>query len=368
MVKTKKVKRHRKDKHGKNKRIFTIKNKVSGGVKWPWSKKVAPVPQPYSKNLFVPSPTSVPTPVRSRPLASTDVDVEGSMLRDVPDTTSATTNDSHDTRLDIGNLYPLKEEVKDQNISPGSALTLSPAARQPLTDPRTLAQMNMIQQNRQPASLQSEAYPSLLRSNTTSSTIPPNDKCLLYVSNWLKNKDFKNKIATMNQPTLFEYTNFTNDMENKGIAKEEIDACLQYSGITSHLDSSLGSTTSTQGTGSTEYSEAYTSFPASPLKSTVLRTSDLRSTVGPDTITTSSSTNSDKTYIVKYKLINNIPQEKEVFVQDPGNQTYSRYFFDISDTPRPCGALSNTELYDVLSKPFDKSKCGISLGTLGNVR
>jgi hypothetical protein len=90
--------------------------------------------------------------------------------------------------------------------------------------------------------------------------------------------------------------------------------------------------------------------------------------VGPDTITTSSSTNSDKTYIVKYKLINNIPQEKEVFVQDPGNQTYSRYFFDISDTPRPCGALSNTELYDVLSKPFDKSKCGISLGTLGNVR
>jgi hypothetical protein len=332
MQKTKKVKRQNKGEHGKKKRIFTIKNK--GGVWNPFNRtaKVAPLPQPYS-----PVP-SVPSPIRSRP--SSIVNNEGSMFRDVPDTTTnnSMTTDSHDTRFDMGDIYPLKEEVKDQHISPGSALTMSPAARQPLTDPRTLAQMNMIQQNRQPASLQS---------TTTSSTTPPNDKCLLYISSWLQNRDMNHRISTKNAPTINEYNAFVNDMESKKrLTQSEIDACLQYSGITSHLYSSLGSTTSTQGTGSTEYS-----------------------TVVPDTITTnSSSTNSDKTYIIKYKTVNGTPQEKEVFVQDPTTQTYTRYLFDMNEQPKKCPAqIIYNKLGNHLNGSIQTTGCDISLKPLGSV-
>jgi hypothetical protein len=327
MQKTKKVKRQNKGELGKKKRIFTIKNK--GGVWNPFNRtaKVAPVPQPYS-------------PIRSRPPSSTN---EGSV-----------TTDSHDTRFDMGDIYPLNEEVKDQHISPGSALTMSPAIRQPLTDPRTLAQMNMIQQNKPQPLIQSPTS-STMGSNTTSSTTPPNDKCLLYVSNWLKNRDYKNRIATVNRPTFFEYTNFTNDMENKGIAKAEIDACLQYSGITSHLsssmgspiDSAMGSTTSTLGTGSTEYS-----------------------TIVPDTVSTSSSTtSSDKTYIVKYKTVNGTPQEKEVFVQDPATQTYTRYLFDQNGNPRSCyHTVPYAQVGNHLNGSIQTTECDISLKPLGSVR
>lgn len=334
MQKTKKVKRQNKSEPGKKKRIFTIKNK--GGVWNPFNRtaKVAPVPQPYTTIPSVPSLT----PIRSRPPSG--VDTEGSMFHDVPDTTNKSmTTDSHDTRFNMGDVYPLNEDVKDQHISPGSALTMSPAIRQPLTDPRTLAQMNMIQQNKPREPMQSPVS-STMGSTTSSSTMPPNNKCLLYVSNWLKNKDYKNRIATVNRPTFFEYTNFTNDMENKGIAKVEIDDCLQYSGITSHLGSPIDSTMSTLGSESTAYSS-----------------------VVP-------STSSDKTYIVKYKTVNGgTPQEKEVFVQDPSTQTYTRYLFDPNGNPRSCyHTVPYAQVGNHLNGSIQTTECDISLKPLGSVR
>ena len=78
-----------------------------------------------------------------------------------------------------------------------------------------------------------------------------------------------------------------------------------------------------------------------------------------------SSTNMDKTYIVKYKLINGIPQEKEVFVQDPVNKTYTRYQFYSSGTPKKCNEIENNMLGNYLNIPYNKDDCGVSLAPLG---
>ena len=317
MVKTKKVKRQNKGEHGKKKRIFTIKQKDGGAImdrvnRWRNPTKVGVDPVPY--NTHIPSPT----PIRARP--SSSVNEEGSMFRDVDDTTSATT-DSHDTRYNIGNLYPLNEKVQDQHISPGSDLTISPT---------TSPQQTSIQ------------------SNTTSSTVPPNDKCLLYVSNWLKNQNFKHKISTINEPTIDEYNKFVNDMVDRKppiLTKEEIDACLQYSNVTSHKsqNSISDSTTSTSGSNSTDYSSIVTD--------------------------STSSTNSDKTYIVKYKLINGTPQEKEVFVQDPIKKIYSRHLFNDQGTPRSCYfTVPYDQLGTHLNGSIKTTECEIPLTPMGSVR
>ena len=312
MVKTKKVKRQNKGGHGKKKRIFTIKQKDGGAImdrvnRWRNPAKVGVDPVPY--NTQIPSPT----PIRARP--SSSVNEEGSMFRDVDGTTSATT-DSHDTRYNIGNLYPLNEKIQDQHISPGSDLTISPT---------TSPQQTSIQ------------------SNTTSSTVPPNDKCLLYVSAWLQNRDMNNKIQTKNQPTTNEYNNFVNDMINKGrLTQEEIDACLQYSNITSHKGVS-----------------------PSPVIDSATSTSGSYSSIVTDS---TSSTNMDKTYIVKYKLIDGIPQEKEVFVQDPIKKIYSRHLFNDQGSPRSCYF---TVPYDKLGTHLNGSskstECDIPLSPMGSV-
>lgn len=315
MVKTKKVKRQNKGGHGKKKRIFTIKQKDGGAImdrvnRWRNPAKVGVDPVPY--NTQIPSPT----PIRARP--SSSVNEEGSMFRDVDGTTSATT-DSHDTRYNIGNLYPLNEKVQDQHISPGSDLTISPT---------TSPQQTSIQ------------------SNTTSSTVPPNDKCLLYVSAWLQNRDTSNKIQIKNQPTKNEYQNFVNDMINKNrLTQNEIDACLQYSNITSHKsqNSISDSTTSTSGSNSTDYSSIVTD--------------------------STSSTNTDKTYIVKYKLRNGTPQEKEVFVQDPIKKIYSRHLFNDQGTPRSCYfTVPYDQLGTHLNGSIKTTECEIPLTPMGSVR
>lgn len=178
---------------------------------------------------------------------------------------------------------------------------------------------------------------------TDLSTGPLYVSCLLYVSNWLKNKDYKNKIATINQPTFFEYTNFTNDMiDKKQMTKEEIDACLQYSGITTHIGSPIDSTMSTMGTESTAYSP----------------------------IVSDNTASLEKTYIVKYKTVNGgTPQEKEVFVKNPDGQTYTRYLFDTNENPKKCTAqIIYSELGNNLNGSIQTTECDIQLKPLGRIR
>lgn len=351
MQKTKKVKRQNKGGQCKKKRIFTMKTnggypgenvgkRISNFFRGNNQATVAPAPPNPNDKLPYSLPTSsLPTPIRSRPPSS--VNEEGSMFRDVDDTTSATT-DSHDTRYNIGNLYPLNEKVQDQHISPGSALTLSPTSRPQLTDDRTLRQLNMIQQNKQ----RDQPQQTSIQSNTTSSTGPPNNKCLSYVSAWLQNRDWNNKIQIKNQPTMNEYNNFVNDMINKGrLTQEEIDACLQYSNIESHKTSVIDSTTSTSGSNSTEYSNVVTDS------------------------TSANSTSTDKTYIVKYKLINGTPQEKEVFVQDPIKKIYSRHLFDNQGGPKSCYfTVPYDQLGTHLNGSIKTTECNIPLTPMGSIR
>ena len=363
MVKTKKVKRQNKGGHGKKKRIFTMKQMDGGAImdrvnRWRNPTKVSVDPVPY--NTQIPSPT----PIRSRP--SSSANEEGSMFRDVDGTTSATT-DSHDTRYNIGNLYPLNEKVQGQHISPGSDLTISPA---------TSPQQTSIQ------------------SNTTSSTVPPNDKCLLYVSAWLQNRDTSNKIQIKNQPTKNEYQNFVNDMINKNrLTQTEIDACLQYSNITSQKsqNSISDSTTSTSGSMSSASvarpghsafgePESTTNPPfieddggsrSNPGLPGEARPSwSTNSTEYSDVVSDStSSTNTDKTYIVKYKLRNGTPQEKEVFVQDPIKKIYSRHLFNDQGTPRSCYfTVPYDQLGTHLNGSIKTTECEIPLTPMGSVR
>ena len=96
----------------------------------------------------------------------------------------------------------------------------------------------------------------------------------------------------------------------------------------------------------------------SPMEST-------HSSIVPNSTSTNTSTSMDKTYIVKYKLINNIPQEKEVFVQDPVNKTYTHYHFYPGGTPQKCNEIENDMLGNYLNIPYNKDDCGVSLAPLG---
>lgn len=93
--------------------------------------------------------------------------------------------------------------------------------------------------------------------------------------------------------------------------------------------------------------------------------STIYSSIVPDSTSTNTRINSDKTYIVKYKLRDGIPQEKEVFVQDPVNKTYTRYQFYSSGTPTKCNEIENNMLGNYLNIPYNKDDCGVSLAPLG---
>ena len=365
MQKTKKVKRQNKGEPGKKKRIFTIKNKYAyGGDKYDVEEAKSVISKSESvadrakrfgsqfknqiSNRAFKLGNNTASTTTTKPI--TEIQSDGSGYNpESPTDTGSYVNLQNVGKPPQQYTQNMRDSRFNKFVQPIDRNSLSSPIRE---NPGSNFGMDQVYDNQsyvpviqnpknpvQPLPLPS--YNGSESAITTSSTGPPNDKCLLYVSNWLKNKDYKNRIATINQPTFFEYTNFTNDMENKGIGKAEIDACLQYSGITTHIGSPIDSTMSTRGTESTAYSP----------------------------IVSDNTASLEKTYIVKYKTVNGgTPQEKEVFVKNPDGQTYTRYLFDTNENPEKCTAqIIYSELGNHLNGSIQTTECDIPLKPLGSI-